>query len=460
MREKMSLRQFERFALPTLKARLGYEQDAINKAIKNGFAIIDDDGVPIEYQVRCNGEPELDTKEIKDLVAQTVGEVVADLRGKKPMSRNPLGYHADDVGVAAKRGQVRAFKGPDAAKKALRFGKWALAMLGNEKAQNWCEGEGLVWKSGQMEGTNTLGGVLVPEEIDNDLIDLRLEYGVFRRNSRMRTMRSETLSVPRRTSGLSANFVGEAIAGASSNKTWNNITLTARKLMVLARISSEVNEDAVISLGDDLAAEIVYAFSYKEDLCGFLGDGTSTYGGIVGAVTALGNIWTSTSTSSAGMVIASGNAFSEVVLADLHGMVGRCPTFARRGAKWFASPNFVDSVLVRVALAVGGATMNDVVRGDTPSFLGYPVERCEVLPTTDVNSQVACLFGDLSQATSFGDRRQTTILISPTGTVDGSDVFASDQLAVRGTERFDINAHDVGDGTTAGAIIGLRMAAS
>jgi hypothetical protein len=43
-----------------------------------------------------------------------------------------------------------------------------------------------------------------------------------------------------------------------------------------------VLEDAIISIADDLAEEIVYAFSLKEDQCGFIGDGTSTYGGIVG----------------------------------------------------------------------------------------------------------------------------------------------------------------------------------
>ena len=55
------------------------------------------------------------------------------------------------------------------------------------------------------------------------------------------------------------------------------------------------------------------------------------------------------------------------------------------------------------------------------------------------NSAVA-LFGDLTLAASFGDRRQTTIQISDAAL----NAFEQDELAIRGTERFDINVHDLG----------------
>ena len=70
------------------------------------------------------------------------------------------------------------------------------------------------------------------------------------------------------------------------------------------------------------------------------------------------------------------------------------------------------------------------------------------------------LFGDLTLAASFGDRRQTTIQISEHATVGGGSVFEQDELAVRGTERFDINVHDTGiTGASgeSGPIVGLRL---
>jgi hypothetical protein len=53
-------------------------------------------------------------------------------------------------------------------------------------------------------------------------------------------------------------------------------------------MSTELAEDAVISIADDLAQEMGYAFAVAEDAAGWTGDGTSTYGGIRGVKTKLG----------------------------------------------------------------------------------------------------------------------------------------------------------------------------
>jgi hypothetical protein len=77
------------------------------------------------------------------------------------------------------------------------------------------------------------------------------------------------------------------------------------------------------------------------------------------------------------------------------------------------------------------------------------------MPSTAAINQIVMLFGDLSLSTDFGDRRQTTISFSENATVDGESVFERDEVAVRGTERYDINTHDVGSSSTRGAVVGL-----
>ena len=62
-------------------------------------------------------------------------------------------------------------------------------------------------------------------------------------------------------------------------------------------------------------------------------------------------------------------------------------------------------------------------------------------------------FGDLSLACSMGDRRQTTITTSDSA----FDVFEQDEIAIRGTERFDIQCHDVGDASNVGAVVSLQV---
>jgi HK97 family phage major capsid protein len=49
------------------------------------------------------------------------------------------------------------------------------------------------------------------------------------------------------------------------------VRLTAKKIGVLTKYTRELNEDAVINIGDDLAGEIAYAFGAFEDDCGFNG---------------------------------------------------------------------------------------------------------------------------------------------------------------------------------------------
>jgi HK97 family phage major capsid protein len=375
------------------------------------------------------------------------------------------GKKAFVVPAAARRGaKVSAFKSDEygtADVKAYRFGQFAAASLfKSEKAREFCKEHGIAVKA-HSEGSLTAGGYLVPEEFEADLIDLREQYGVFRQHAKMVPMASDTKSRPRCTGGLTPYFVGENTAITESTKSWDRVSLTAKKLAVLTKISSELNEDSVIDLGNDLAQEISYAFAEKEDQCGFNGDGTSTYGGIVGVRAAFLNL-SATRANIAGLVVGTGNAYSELTLADFEAVVGRLPQYADTpNARWFCHRSFYWNVMIKLMLASGGVTEAEVSRqGRMVPFLGYPVVFSQIMPSVEANDQVCAVFGDLAKAADFGDRRQTTLATSEHLN------FAEDEIAIRGTERFDINVHDVGnaDGTAAnrvpGPVVALATAAS
>jgi HK97 family phage major capsid protein len=354
-------------------------------------------------------------------------------------------------------GSVRNFKGEDADLKAYRFGMWNIAAaVGADFAKRYCEENGLEIRAHQ-EKANEKGGFLVPTEFGNDLIDLREAYGVFRRNTRVMPMASDSRTDPRRTGGLSAYWEGESDAGTESTKNWDRVGLTAKKKMVLAKYSTELNEDAVISIGDDLSGEIAYAFELANDQAGFIGDGTSTYGKIVGVTEALKNKYGTG--GGVGLVLGSGNAYSELVLADFSSVVAALPDFAdaRGNAKWYCSRSFFFNVMQKLALAAGGTTAGDIINGiRTRQFMGYAVETTQVMPKAAANSQVPCFFGDLWLASRLGDRRMMTIRFSE----HALQAFENDEIVIRGTERLDINVHDVGNATDAGPVVGLIMAAS
>lgn len=466
--QKMTLDEFKKSALPGLQTRFPDLTDLENH-VRNNFELTDN-GEPIDVKFAhraTSSAPALDPEALKSQIEAALEKALAPGRAAATAKaaanffspstfNNHMNNTTSPFGYAGST--TRYLRGTDAKEKAFRWGAWALAVLGkSDKAAQFCQENGLVTK-GHLEGVNTSGGVLVPEQLTSDIIDLRLEYGAFRRNAYVYPMTSDTASRPRRTGGLTAYFTGEGTAGTASSKAWDRVNLTAKKITCLSKMSSELSEDAVINVGDDLAYEVAWAFSYKEDLCGFNGDGSSTYGGIEGICPRL--ITINGVDDGGGLVLASGNLFSEITLADFHKVVGKCPSYARRNAKWFVSPYVHDTVMQRLVIAAGGITASDVAAGSRPTFLGYPVERVEVMPSTDANSQVAALFGDLQQSSTFGDRRGVTIAFAQSGTIEGVDIFAADEIGIRGTERFDIVNHDLGTSTAAGPIVGLITAAS
>ena len=357
-------------------------------------------------------------------------------------------------------------RGMLAEERAYRFGCWALHCISQVMPQyQFAAASTFVndyMGAVHFEGSGgTGGGFLVPEEFGQDMILLRERRGVVRNLFRRRPMSSDTRTDPRRSGGLTAHFVGEGAAGTESSKTWDNVRLTAKDLMVLSRYSNQLSEDAVVNIGDDLAGEISYAFADKEDECGINGDGTSTYGGIVGARQALNDAAGNPTTASAGgIIIAAGNAYSEITMANFTSVVGVLPQYADGpDTAWVCHKTFYHTIMQRLELAQGGSTATEAQAGDRrprPLFLGYPVEFSQVMPSTEANSQVCCLLGDFMLGASFGDRQQETIMFSEHAYVNSESVFERNEIAIRGTERFDINVHDVGDTSTAGPIVGLQ----
>jgi HK97 family phage major capsid protein len=362
--------------------------------------------------------------------------------------------------------QLRNITGQDAEKRAYTIGMWALAAFNkNAWAAQWCQDQGIPLKrvndnadwegraSQQAENINSTGGFLVPDVLSDIIIVLREQYGVFRREAKVIPMGSDTLTMPRRDAGLTAYFTSENTATTASNKVWSAVELVAKKLSALVLYPTELAEDAIINLADDLAGEIAYAFALKEDQCGFTGDGTSTYGGITGITNKMLNI-----SSNKSLVVATTGhtTYATLTLTDFHSATAALPLYAQPGAKWYCSRAAFAASMERLAYAGGGNTTLTIGGGFGLSFLGYPVVLSQVLDATlgsNVNT-LGIIFGDLSLGVTMGDRRGITIKSSD------QRYFELDQLALLGTERFDINCHDVGTAAAAGPLVGLQFPSS
>lgn len=331
---------------------------------------------------------------------------------------------------------------------AWKFGTWCLATLGHKKSLDYCKNFGIQVKA-HTEGVNTQGGFLVPDEMAAELVTLREQYGVFRRNAKVYRMASDTLRIPRKNTGLTAYWVGEAIAGTESTMGFDNVQLVAKKLTALTTVSNELLEDSVIDLASDVANEIAYQFAFKEDDAGFNGDGTSTYGGVVGLNSAL---------SDATYQISDGGAtlYSGVTVAEISSGFAKLPNWAyqRNNVKVYCPKAAYHGVFERLALSAGGATAAEVSGGiREPRFYGYPVEFTQAIAATQSGGAVFAYIGDLSQACYLGDRRATSIAFSDSAL----NAFEQDERVVRGTERVDIVCANVGSSSASGAIIKMTL---
>jgi HK97 family phage major capsid protein len=338
--------------------------------------------------------------------------------------------------------RIKNFKTND---EAFRFGSWALGCIGFKKSAQWCTDNGIVTKIANIEGNNSAGGFLVPEEFENAIVTLREQFGVIRNHARVVPMSSDIKRMPRRSTNLTASFVGEASTASQTNETFDQINLVAKKSMVLTKFSSELSEDAVINFADDLAGEMAYAQAKLEDQCAFIGDSTSTYGGITGLANAVG---------SAGVSTATNTTAGAITLAEIQSAFALLPQYAdNANAKIFCNKSIWNALFLRLAYVSGGNNAVDLLTGSGQlSFAGYPVVLTQAMNSSTATGKIMCHFGDMSQGVYFGDRRQTAVDFSNSALTS----FETDMLAYRSTTRWDLVCANVGDATNAGSMITLK----
>jgi HK97 family phage major capsid protein len=328
-------------------------------------------------------------------------------------------------------------------------------VFGDAEARRWCVDHGVESRA-QAGGINSLGGVLSSPELAGEIIRLVEEFGVFPQYAKRAVMNSDTLVYPRRTGGLTARPVGENVEVTQSDVTFDNVELTAKIWGVANRTPNSLLEDSVIDLADAMAVEVSQAFAEAFDNAGFIGDGTLSYHGVTGVCTKVLQ-----SAYSASVVTATSNTtFGDLTMRNFTDVLARLPLYARnRNARWYISPAGWGSAMLRLAMLPGGTSnaggnnSGNIAAGFGETFLGYPVTLVQPMESrvTGTTGAVAALFGDLSQAAIFGERRAISIKTA-------SERFVEfDQTLTFATARNAMVVNDLGSTSKAGPIVALRF---
>jgi HK97 family phage major capsid protein len=290
------------------------------------------------------------------------------------------------------------------------------------------------------------------------IIQKMSDYGVFRRNVTRLQMGSDTLQVPEVTDDMAVYCPGEGGTIDESNMKFGQVNIVCRKFACLGRVSSELEEDSVVAMGEIMGQSMARSMSKAEDLVGFLGDGTPTYYGMQGIAGALRGV-NATIANIKSLIVGAGNTYAELTLANFRQLCGILPVPAETNAKWYVNKAFFWNVMLPLLWAettgkptIGTPEFYQV--GPTKYFLGFPVEYAQAMPKTEANSQICALLADLQLGCFLGERR--TLNIARSDHVH----FSTDEIAIRGLERIAINVYGVGDTTDAGPICGLITAAT
>lgn len=352
---------------------------------------------------------------------------------------------------AKSHGPLKAFQGPEAEKNAYIAGNVILAgLFGSEAAARFCQSNGLQVNNLMSSSDNSKGGFIVPEEMSQTLIRLREERGVFPQFANRVPMGADIIRIPRLLADITAYWTGETVEITASDATLGEAELMARKLSALTKVSSELDEDAVIDIGDMITQSMAYAMADKIDDAAFNGDGTTTYGGVLGLKNCLDSAAVSTA--------ASGNVGATTLdLVDFENALALYPQYPGASPRWFMHSAVYYSSAFALMNAAGGNTNITLANGvQSPMFLGFPVTFSQVMTSTTgtAASTILAYFGDLRLGAAYGVRRSVRTEV----TMDR--YFESDLIGIKSTERIAINIHERGDTIRNRPIIALKTAAS
>jgi HK97 family phage major capsid protein len=380
-----------------------------------------------------------------------IAEKITALRGKVAATAKPVevaAVPAPAAAVTAERslsGRGRHFR---SSSDAEACGRWIRGyVLGRAEDRSWYEKH--VESRALSPNDNNKGGVFIPDTFASTVIRLVESYGAFPAQANNLQMTSDTLYIPRRTSGNTAYHTAANAETSVTDMGTDNVMLSAKEVRVGTRVPNQLIDDSAIDLAGLVAEEFALAIAQRIDEDGFIGTGASAYGGIRGIQWKFEN-----ETLTAGINDSAQTAVTSLTVDDFLAAVAKAPTYALQSPTcgWYVTPQMHALAMQSLALGGNGALAMEVVEGARrPTFLGWPVFFNNVMRKTAAAGQVVALFGDMKRSSHFALRRQVAVRASTDRYIE------FDQTYFQATVAYDAVTSDVGDASTAGPVVALIL---
>ncbi len=279
-------------------------------------------------------------------------------------------------------------------------------------------------KTGSVEGDDTAGGYLIPEEFRNQILMDALELTVMRRaGATVIPMRTDTIRIPKVTDtahtasvfgGVVAYWTDEQGTVTPKDPTFGSVRLIARKLTGYTYASNELLADSAVGLEALLLRMFSQALAWYEDSAFINGDGVGKPLGYL---------------KSGALLAVNRSATSTIAIADLASIMGRFLPQSLPRAVWIANPNTLSQLIKLGSTYLTWFGPTGSIAGAPPStLLGKPIYFTE-------HASAVGTAGDITLVDPsyylIGDRQTITVAASE------HTRFTTDETAWRFVERVD-----------------------
>lgn len=275
------------------------------------------------------------------------------------------------------------------------------------------------------------GGALVPDpEFIAEVERLTDEYGVAARLANVRKTDKDSVTLLSGTNEVSFTKVGEATAANAQKLTYAAATATLDKYVLTIPVTSELIEDAAVSIWNDVATEVARARAKLFDQLVFT---DATYGLL------------SAANGDAYKTQTVGSAITDFDPDDAMDARYKVVSSARRNGRYFMHPSVWNKLRQTKNSVTTSGSLNYLFGGPgesvSPNIDGVPVELVDVLPEYgDITANEAfAVFGDLGRVMIHVKRVLETKIFDAGVVPDagGTDInlISQDAYAMRATLR-------------------------
>jgi len=351
--------------------------------------------------------PKAETETVdKETVENVVGDMVTDAVSKALSDGSIADKIAEKINLTKTVTKSAEPKAKEALTADTETRDFVKALLSNDTAK--------LKSMSTSTSDDAKAGYTVPTQLLAEILRLKTEYGVARREMRYLPFSGagNSRDIPALSGAVATFWTDEGAEKAGTQGTFRKVKQELKKLASIVALTDELIEDSAIDLTALMAELFVEAITKEEDVAFFTGTGTP-FTGVLNATTGLNPVPTFT-------LGAGKDTFAEATADDYLDLQYKVATSARNTGKYYLHPTVIASVM-KLKDTTGNYIYASAINGRPATLWGKPVVEVEAMPSTSTASQADkpfVVFGDLKQACVYGDKGEMQMKLLDQATID------------------------------------------